>query len=233
MAVQVPTSDQIFDIAEEIGLHPTEADVDSFIGLMKGSIDAYNIIDAMPDNLPQVKYTRTPGYRPSGEENKYNAWHVKTTVQGAARGKLKGKTIALKDNIMLAGVPMMNGAATLQGYIPEIDATVVSRILDAGGTIVGKAHCEALCLSGGSHTNATGAVHNPHKMGYSAGGSSSGSAALVAAAILAVVQGGVGVANVLLRLPVEVTGLHSALAAALVALLALSTDAVWRRSARR
>ena len=190
MAVQVPTSDQIFDIAEEIGLHPTEADVDSFIGLMKGSIDAYNIIDAMPDNLPQVKYTRTPGYRPSGEENKYNAWHVKTTVQGAARGKLKGKTIALKDNIMLAGVPMMNGAATLQGYMPEIDATVVSRILDAGGTIVGKAHCEAFCLSGGSHTNATGAVHNPHKMGYSAGGSSSGSAALVAAGEVDMAMGG-------------------------------------------
>ncbi len=58
-------------------------------------------------------------------------------------------------------------------------------------------------------------------------------AALFAAAILAVVQGGVGVANVLLRLPVEVTGLHSALAAALVAILALSTDAVWRRSGRR
>ena len=190
MAVQVPTSDQIFDIAEEIGLHLTEADVDSFIGLMKGSIDAYNIIDAMPDNLPQVKYTRTPGYRPSGEENKYNAWHVKTTVQGAARGKLKGKTIVLKDNIMLAGVPMMNGAATLQGYMPEIDATVVSRILDAGGTIVGKAHCESFCLSGGSHTNATGAVHNPHKMGYSAGGSSSGSAALVAAGEVDMAMGG-------------------------------------------
>ncbi|MFP6697360.1 MAG: amidase [Alphaproteobacteria bacterium] len=190
MAVQVPTSDQIFDIAEKIGLHPTKADVDSFIGLMKGSIDAYNIIDAMPDNLPQVKYTRTPGYRPSGEENKYNAWHVKTTVQGAARGKLKGKTIVLKDNIMLAGVPMMNGAATLQGYMPEIDATVVSRILDAGGTIVGKAHCEAFCLSGGSHTNATGAVHNPHKMGYSAGGSSSGSAALVAAGEVDMAMGG-------------------------------------------
>ena len=47
-------------------------------------------------------------------------------------------------------------------------------------TIVGKAHCEYFCLSGGSHTNATGPVHNPHKMGYSAGGSSSGSAVLVA-----------------------------------------------------
>ena len=174
MAVQVPTPDQLRGIAEEIGLNLTEADIASFIELMRGNVETYNVIDAMPDNLPQVSYARTPGYKPRGEENKYNAWYVKTTVQGAARGKLKGKTIVLKDNIMLAGVPMMNGAATLEGYVPEIDATLVTRILDAGGTIVGKSHCEAFCLSGGSHTNATGAVHNPHKMGYSAGGSSSG-----------------------------------------------------------
>ena len=50
-----------------------------------------------------------------------------------------------------------------------------------GGIIAGKAHCEYLCLSGGSHTNATGPVHNPWKRGFMAGGSSSGSAALVAA----------------------------------------------------
>ena len=71
--------------------------------------------------------------------------------------------MVLKDNICLAGVPMMNGASTLEGYVPDIDATLVTRILDAGGTIVGKAHCEYFCLSGGSHTNATGPVHNPYK----------------------------------------------------------------------
>lgn len=180
MAVQVPTPEQIREAAREMGLSLTDADVESYIGLLRPNVAAYNVVDAMPDNLPPVKYPRTPGSRPRPEENKHNAWYVKTTVQGAARGKLKGKTIALKDNIMLAGVPMMNGAATLEGYVPDIDATVVHRILDAGGTITGKAHCEFYCLSGGSHTNATGPVHNPHKMGYSAGGSSSGSAVLVA-----------------------------------------------------
>jgi amidase len=48
---------------------------------------------------------------------------VKSAVQGASRGKPKGKTVDLKANVMLAGVPMMNGAATLEGYIPNIDAT--------------------------------------------------------------------------------------------------------------
>jgi amidase len=149
--------------------------------LIRPSIDSYNVVDAMPDERPQVKYPRTPGYRPQGRENPYNAWYYKTSVKGAAWGKLRDKTIALKDNVMLAGVPMMNGASTLEGYVPDVDATIVTRILDAGGEIVGKAHCEYFCLSGGSHTNATGPVHNPHKRGYSAGGSSSGSAALVAA----------------------------------------------------
>ena len=180
MAVQLPTPSQLLDVASEVGLDLTDADLTSFIELMRPSVAAYNAVDAMPDNVPAVRYPRTPGYRPAGEENAHNAWYVKTNVQGASSGMLQGKTVVLKDNIMLAGVPMMNGSSTLEGYTPDIDATVVQRILDAGGTIVGKAHCEALCLSGGSHTNATGAVHNPHKMGYSAGGSSSGSAVLVA-----------------------------------------------------
>ena len=97
-----------------------------------------------------------------------------------ADGPLRGRTVVIKDNIMVADVPMANGSRTLEGYVPEVDATVVTRILDAGGTIVGKATCEGLCLSGGSHTSATGPVHNPHRRGHSAGGSSSGCAVLVA-----------------------------------------------------
>ena len=190
MAVQSPTRDQILDLASELGLDLSDEDIDSYIGLFQGNVEAYNLIDSMPDNLPEVKYPRTPGYKPRDGENKYNAWHVKTEIKGASRGKLKGREVVLKDNIMLAGVPMMNGAATLEGYVPEIDATIVTRLLDAGATIVGKAHCEYYCLSGGSHTSAKGPVHNPHKMGHMAGGSSSGSAALVAAGEVDLAIGG-------------------------------------------
>jgi amidase len=206
MAVQVPTPEQLFEIADEIGLSLTDKDVASFIEILRPSIASYNLVDAMPDYLPQVKYPRTPGYRPTPEENKYNAWYVKTAVQGAAEGKLKGRTIVLKDNIMLAGVPMMNGAATLEGYVPNIDATVVTRILDAGGTIVGKAHCEYYCLSGGSHTSAAGPVHNPRRMGYSAGGSSSGSGALVAAGEVDMALGGDQGGSI--RMPASFCGIY-------------------------
>ena len=89
MTVQVPTPRQILEIADRMGLSLTDADVKSFIGILRPSIAAYNNIDAMPDNLPEVKYARTPGRRPLPEENKFNAWYVKTTVQGASRGQVK------------------------------------------------------------------------------------------------------------------------------------------------
>src|SRR5262245_8604391 len=190
MAVKRPTPSQLRAVAEDLGITLTDQDVTSYLGLMAGTIAAYDAVDAMPDYLPQVKYPRTPGYMPEGAENAWNAWYVKTTVKGADQGKLKGKTVVLKDNICLAGVPMMNGASTLKGYVPDVDATVATRILDAGGTIVGKAHCEYFCFSGGSHTGAAGPVHNPRRMGHSAGGSSSGSAAIVAAGEVDMALGG-------------------------------------------
>ena len=179
MTVQRPTFAQLKEIVRELGMSMSDTRVQEFLDVMQGTLDAYDVVDAMPDHLPPVLYPRTAGYRPSPEENPLNAWFVKTEVRGAPRGPLHGRTVALKDNVCLAGVPMMNGASTLKGYTPDVDATIVTRLLDAGATITGKAHCEYFCLSGGSHTNATGPVVNPHKPGYSAGGSSSGSGALV------------------------------------------------------
>ena len=163
MSVKRPTLEQMSDIVESLGMTMTKERVGEFISLMDGNFAAYDLVDQMPDEIPVVKYPRTPGYRPSAEENPLNAWYVKTDIQGAPKGKLKGKTVAVKDNVCVAGVPMMNGSSTLEGYIPNIDATIVTRLLDAGAIIKGKAHCECFCLSGGSHTGALGPVHNPHK----------------------------------------------------------------------
>ncbi|MFU8864048.1 MAG: amidase [Rhodobacterales bacterium] len=206
MTVQRPTHAQMKTIVEELGMHMSDARVQEFLDVMQGTLDAYDIVDALPDYLPPVLYPRTSGHRPTAEENPMNAWYVKTEIKGAPRGPLLGRTVALKDNVCLAGVPMMNGAATLKGYTPDIDATVVTRLLDAGATIMGKAHCEYFCLSGGSHTNATGAVHNPHKHGYSAGGSSSGSAALVGAGLVDMAIGGDQGGSI--RMPASFCGIY-------------------------
>ena len=177
--VRTPTIEEVLDIAEGYGMTITVEDAESFQGLMAGTIASYHRLDDLDEPKLPVKYPRSPGYRPPPEENPYNAWYWKSEVKGAGRGPLKGKKVALKDNICLAGVPMMNGATVLEGYVPDIDATVVTRILDAGGTIVGKAANTYLCFDGGSATTATGMVDNPHKRGYTCGGSSAGSGVLV------------------------------------------------------
>lgn len=180
MTIKRPTLAQMRSMADRFAMSLSDQDLMEYTEIIEPYMQAYDRLDAMPDNLPEVRYPRSPGHFPDPSENPLNAWYVKTEVRGAPDGKLRGKRIALKDTICLAGVPMMNGSSIMEGYTPEIDATIVTRMLDEGAIIAGKAHCENFCLSGGSHTNAKGPVHNPYKRGYMAGGSSSGSAALVA-----------------------------------------------------
>src|SRR5260221_8341607 len=139
---------------------------------MAGPLASYTRLDELVEPTLPVKYPRTPGYRPGPAENPHNAWYWKTDIRGASGGVLAGRRVAIKDNICVAGVPLMNGSRVLQGYVPEIDATVVTRGLDAGGTIAGKAACEGLCFSAGRHTCATRPIRNPHQPAHSPGGSS-------------------------------------------------------------
>lgn len=115
-------------------------------------------------------------------ENTHGAWAWRCSVKDARPidGALAGKTIVLKDNISVKDVPSLLGTEFITGFVPDLDATVVTRILQAGGHITGKAVCENLCHSATSHSAGTGKVDNPFAIGYSAGGSSSGSGVLVA-----------------------------------------------------
>src|SRR5215472_5603474 len=176
-----PPIAQLREIALTYGMHLSDADIESFAGLMEASLESCQRLDQLTEPQLPVHYARSGGYRPKASENPLNAWYQKCSIKGASGGILTGKRIAVKDNVCVAGVPMMNGSSVLEGYVPEFDATIVTRILDAGGEIVGKAVCESLCFSGSSFTADTGPVHNPHHPSYSAGGSSSGSAALVVA----------------------------------------------------
>ena len=190
MSVQRPSIEQLKEIATDLGMTMSQERLSTFLDLMEATCASYDVVDELAEEKPPITYPRDAGHEPSAKENPHNAWYVKSTIKGAPSGKLAGKTVAVKDNVCVAGVPMMNGAATLEGYVPDVDATIVTRMLDAGATIIGKAHCECFCLSGGSHTGAKGPVHNPHKRGYSAGGSSSGSGALLAAGEVDMAIGG-------------------------------------------
>ena len=128
---------------------------------MSAMLEAYDAVDTVDEQPVLVTRERVDSRVPTQEEDPHHAWYVRTSIRGAAEGPLAGVRLAVKDSVMVAGVPMMNGADLLEGYTPDVDATVVTRALDAGAEIVGKTACEYFCLSGGSHTNAHGPTPQP------------------------------------------------------------------------
>jgi amidase len=180
MTITPPTSDDLAAIADRYRFDLTAQDIESFRAVIAGALASYDAVERLyTARLPEAP--SRPYQWPAEAGNELGAWYVTTEIRTADDGPLAGRRVAIKDNIEVAGLPMMNGSATVEGFVPRRDATVVTRVLDAGATITGKAVCEDLCFSGGSHTSRTGPVRNPWDRTKSAGGSSSGSAALVAA----------------------------------------------------
>jgi amidase len=181
MTFKRPTVAELKAIGAAVGHQLDDGYAGAMLAGMAPLFGSFEVLDREADELPAVRYPERSHRFPRSGENPLGAWYVKTAIEGSDGGPLKGRTVAIKDSIFVAGVPMMCGASVLEGFVPDFDATVVTRLLDAGAVITGKAVCEYLCVSGGSFTSSTGVVDNPWKRGYSAGGSSSGSAALVAA----------------------------------------------------
>jgi amidase len=176
--MQAPDLAEIRSIAADLGLDLSEADAAAHLAMASGTVEGYSVMEDLPMGLPEPGYARSWS-RPDPNDNELGAWYVMTEMERAPGGKLDGLKVAVKDNVFIADVPLMNGTRILEGFEPSMDATIVTRILDAGGEIVGKSVCEAYCTSGASHTSESGPVDNPHRPGYSSGGSSSGSGALV------------------------------------------------------
>jgi aspartyl-tRNA(Asn)/glutamyl-tRNA(Gln) amidotransferase subunit A len=96
--------------------------------------------------------------------------------RGHWRGPLHGIPVAVKDLCYTTDAPTEGGSAVLKGFVPDHDATVVSRLREAGAVIVGKAHTHEFAY--GQNIPPTRNAWNPE---YSPGGSSAGSGAAVAA----------------------------------------------------
>uniref|UniRef100_A0A914XD78 Amidase domain-containing protein n=1 Tax=Plectus sambesii TaxID=2011161 RepID=A0A914XD78_9BILA len=175
---QSPTHDDIQRISDELNLHCSGQELEAYEKLLIGNADTLNLLYSLPEPVPPVQYPRTPGHRPSAEENPYHAWYWKCSVKGESSGKLAGMKVAVKDHAFVAGVPMMNGSRALEGFVPEYDATIVARMLQEGAEIVGKSTVPDLCCCGSSIMNPYGPIMNPWDTTRSAGGSSSGSAVL-------------------------------------------------------
>ena len=101
---------------------------------------------------------------------------------------LAGRTVGVKDNVAVAGVPMQCSSGVLHGFVPSEDATVAARLREAGGTITAKTNLDEFA-GGGRGWSFDGLVGNPRDEERIAGGSSGGSAAAVAADIVDVAVG--------------------------------------------
>ncbi|KAF4997474.1 hypothetical protein FGRMN_3838 [Fusarium graminum] len=147
--------------------------------------DCAERVSSLPDYQPVPdldKFPREDVRLPTEDEQSYgHAWAHRFTIQGdqSSQSPIAGKSVCIKDCIAVAGVPQSFGSDAFPAWAPSTDATVITRVLEAGATITGTATCENFCNSTSSFTSAQGIIDNPRQPGYSAGGSTSGGAALV------------------------------------------------------
>lgn len=111
----------------------------------------------LPDYVARAdtaRYPREQIHRPAEKEQDFgHAWAHKFLIRGNTSGRLlQGKTVCLKDNIAVAGVPQFFGTDAIPVWTSDSDATVVTRALDAGADIVGTTVCENFCNSTSSFT---------------------------------------------------------------------------------
>jgi amidase len=181
----VPDADELIALARSLGIH---LGAEEALVYRKHVLERLARTDAfvqsrLPETPPPLcAAARQPGCKPSPSEDPLNAWMWKCNIAGESQGLLTGKTVSFKDHIAVAGMPMSFGAFALDGLVSDFDATVVTRVLQAGGTVIGKNVMNG--LSGGFGTGGGvgdyGRPLNPHNHEHVTGGSSSGSGAAVA-----------------------------------------------------
>ena len=146
-------------------------------------MESYAALDQIPAPVrPLTEASRQVGARPEPEDDPLNGivrlCSVKATnPDGDA---LAGKTNGVKDTISIAGIPMTCASRLLYDYTPDGDATVVKRLLQAGGHITHILNTDDFGFAGTGHTSAYGPAHNPVNPNHHPGGSSGGSAIAIA-----------------------------------------------------
>ena len=181
MSLRPPTESEIRELGSRLYLDLTDEEVHDYRELVTDLLASYRTVRERghPPIERAEPRPRDPGHR-ARENDPYNAWITRCEVPGASEGPLAGFDVAIKDNVSVAGVEMTCGSQVLEGYVPDADATIVSRLLESGARIVGKTNMDDMAFTGNGHSSAFGPTLNPHDDDHLSGGSSGGSAIAVA-----------------------------------------------------
>ena len=139
------------------------------------SIDARNLGDARKPGLGAFLHVDREGALQSAAEIDQRR------AAGQALGPLAGVPVAVKDVLCAIGQPATCGSRMLKEFVPPYDATVISKLKQAGAVMVGRTNMDEFAMGSSGENSAYGPTRNPWDMERIPGGSSSGSAVAVAA----------------------------------------------------
>ncbi|HEY8361543.1 MAG TPA: Asp-tRNA(Asn)/Glu-tRNA(Gln) amidotransferase subunit GatA [Tissierellaceae bacterium] len=150
--------------------------------ILKKEISATEVVKAHLDRIEEIDKDLNAFITIHKEEALKSAERVDEKIRnGEEVGTLAGIPVAIKDNIVVKGKRTTCGSKMLENFIPPYDATVVEKIKNQDGIIIGKTNMDEFAMGSSSETSYFGPVKNPVNEKLVPGGSSGGSAAAVKA----------------------------------------------------
>lgn len=148
--------------------------------LAKGDITSVELTTACLDRIKEVDGKVKACLTVCEEEALAMAKEADKRRQNGEKGKLLGIPMLVKDNILTRGIKTTAASKILNNYIAPYDATIISKLKDAGSVILGKTNLDEFAHGASTENSAFGPTHNPWDLTRVPGGSSGGSAAAVA-----------------------------------------------------